>query len=108
MDYMYLNSLTVKHEYLIPIIDELLEGLNGAKFFSKIDLRSNIQGLSEAVCYGSLVHVHKVLEVLRQNKLFAKRSKCSSGQSRIEYLGHIISGVSIDPDKISCMTVAYS
>lgn len=39
MDYTYLNTLTVKHEYLIPIIDKLLE-LCGAKYFSKVDLWS--------------------------------------------------------------------
>jgi hypothetical protein len=40
--------------------------------------------------------------VLRENKLYAKMSKCSFAQSEDEYLGHIISakGVATDLAKI--------
>jgi Reverse transcriptase (RNA-dependent DNA polymerase) len=36
-------------------------------------------------------HIHKALSLLRENKLYAKRSKCEFAKTSVEYLGHVIS-----------------
>jgi hypothetical protein len=40
IDYRTLNSMTIKNKYPLPRIEDLVDRLKKAKFFSKIDLRS--------------------------------------------------------------------
>ena len=38
-DYQYVNDKTIKNDYPLPLISGLLDNLNGAKYFTKFDVR---------------------------------------------------------------------
>jgi hypothetical protein len=50
-------------------------------------------------------HVDKVLQLPKEQQLYAKPSKCFFGVKEVEYLGHILSheGVQVDPNKNKAM-----
>ena len=51
-------------------------------------------------------HVKKILSALQENKLFTKLEKCEFNQSKVEYLGFIVSaeGVSMDLSHVETIT----
>ena len=55
-------------------------------------------------------HLRQVLQILQDNQLYAKLSKCSFGQSSVAFLGHTLSadGLSVDLSKVSAVHRPYA
>ena len=162
VDFRKLNSKTIKDAYAIPRVEDSLHLLAGAKYFTKLDLRSGywqveiderdkaktafqvgtlgffefhrmpfglcnapatFQRLMER-CMGDMnlrdcliylddviifsatfeEHLNRLEAVfsrLKEHNLKLKASKCECLQSKVTYLGHIVSeaGIQTDPEK---------
>nr|GEY17887.1 putative reverse transcriptase domain-containing protein [Tanacetum cinerariifolium] len=127
-DYQELNKLTIKNRYPLPWIDDLFDKLQGARYFSKTDLRSAVfMDLMNRVCKPYLdklfivliediliylktkedheVHLKLVLELLKKEKVYAKFSKCEFWLREAHFLGHVVNhdGIHVDPSKIEAI-----
>jgi len=150
IDYRSLNAATTRNRYPLPRVDELFDQLAGARYFSKLDLRTGYwqirvaaedvpktaftsrhghfewlvlpMGLTNApaefmalmentfreelntfvlvflddiLVYSRTLEEHEahlrvVLQRLRDQKLFAKWSKCCFARQEVEFLGHFV------------------
>lgn len=165
VDYRQLNKVLIKNKYPLLRIDDLMDQLEGACVFRKIDLSlgyhqirvkdedfqktvfktrydnykysmmpfgvSNAPGVFMeymnhifhpcldqfvvAYIYGILIyskqneehaeHLRVVLQVLKENKLFAKLLKCKFWLQEVSFVGHVIygNGIVVDPSKVDAV-----
>nr|GEY28925.1 reverse transcriptase domain-containing protein [Tanacetum cinerariifolium] len=96
-----LNKLAIKNRYPLPRIDDLFDQLQGARYFSKIELRSVYSKSKDE----HEVHLRLVLEFLKKEELYAKFSKCEFWLQEVQFLGHVVnqSGIHVDPSKIKAV-----
>ncbi|UYV65369.1 K02A2.6-like [Cordylochernes scorpioides] len=79
VDYRHLNALTIDDKMPLPNIQEVIDRLQGAKYFTSLDIAS------------------EVLEKLYSQNLKLKLQKCSFIREEIEYLGYIIKYNQVTP-----------
>ncbi|KAL4309278.1 hypothetical protein GQ457_01G012100 [Hibiscus cannabinus] len=118
VDYRQLNDRTIKNKFPIPVVEDLLDELTGAKFFSKIDLRSGYWQIrvKEEDIYKTAFRTHhghfefKVMPFGLTNAPATFQSLMNAIfqpylRRFVEYLGHIISekGVATDSSKIEAI-----
>ncbi|KAI3762610.1 hypothetical protein L1987_53047 [Smallanthus sonchifolius] len=123
IDYRELNKLTIKNRYPLPRIDDLFDQLQVMPFGLTnapavfMDLMNRvckpyldkfvIVFIDDILIYSRTKEEHEhhlklILELLRNEKLYAKFSKCEFWIREVHFLGHVINknGIHVDPSKI--------
>nr|GFA07482.1 hypothetical protein [Tanacetum cinerariifolium] len=102
IDYRELNKPTIKNRYPLPRIDDLFDQLQGSSIYSKIDLRSDDILIYSKNEKEHEEHLKAILGLLKEEKLYAKFSKCEFFIPKVQFLGHVIDsrGIHVDPAKI--------
>ncbi|XP_070025032.1 uncharacterized protein [Nicotiana sylvestris] len=105
--YRQLNKITIKNKYPPPFIDDLFDQLLGDKPYLDSFV---IMFVNDILVYSRSREEHEqhlriVLQTLRENKLYAKFSKCKFLLELVAFLGHVVcsEGIKVDPKKIEAV-----
>ncbi|KAJ9561695.1 hypothetical protein OSB04_006855 [Centaurea solstitialis] len=115
IDYRELNKLTVKNRYPLPRIDDLFDQLQGASWFSKIDLRSGYhqmrvkeEDIEKTVFRTRYGHYESMIVFIDDILVYSKTKDDHEAHLRegSSVPRHVVNekGILVDPAKISAIT----
>ncbi|KAL8135142.1 hypothetical protein AgCh_009972 [Apium graveolens] len=117
IDYRDLNKLTIKNRYGHYAFLVMSFGLTNAptafmdlmnRVFKKYLDKCVIVFIDDILIYSKtkVEHLRIALEILREEQLYAKFSKCEFWQNEVQFLEHVINkeGVLVDPSKIEAVS----
>nr|GEX71355.1 hypothetical protein [Tanacetum cinerariifolium] len=106
IDYRELNRVTIRNHYSSPRIDDLFDQLQGAKFFSKIDLKSGYHQLrvKEHDIPKTAFRTHKFVIVFIDDILVYSKMKEEHEDHLRILLGTLPNGITMDPAKVEAIT----
>ena len=108
VDYRKLNSLTVKDTYPLPRMDECIDSMGEAQFFTALDANSGYWQIPVAkedrdkttfTCHAIVFsktfnehvkHVQDVLNILQRAGFSLKLKRCNFFTKTVDYLGHVV------------------
>jgi hypothetical protein len=92
------NSLAMFQGFMNHIFRDLIDEGHVVVYLDDILIFADNRSHHDAL-------VRRVLQILRENKLFLKPEKCSFGQQTLTYLGHIIGNgkIQMSPEKIKAV-----
>nr|GEY56326.1 hypothetical protein [Tanacetum cinerariifolium] len=104
IDYRELNKLTVKNRYLLLRIDDLFDQLQAFRTrYGHFEFQVMPFGLTNVLTNKEdhEKHLKTILELLKNEKLYAKFLKGDFWLNSVQFLGHVIesNGVHVDPTK---------
>ncbi|XP_048587367.1 uncharacterized protein LOC125570179 [Nematostella vectensis] len=108
VDYRKLNAVTVRDNYPLPLITDVLDSFSNAKHLTTLDLRNGYWQIAVApesrektafITYEEhLKDLEEVFQRLRNANIKLNPKKCTFAKKGIEYLGHIVSTEGIEPN----------
>ncbi|XP_076298022.1 uncharacterized protein LOC143217525 [Lasioglossum baleicum] len=125
VDYRKLNQKIVRDRYPLPLVEDQLDALQGAKLFSTLDLRNGFFHVPRDLLQQKVIlaymddiivpssdlesgiqKLEQVLAVASDHGLEINWKKCSWLRSKVEFLGHIVENGSVRPSEGKIAAVA--
>ncbi|RDY13205.1 Retrovirus-related Pol polyprotein from transposon 17.6, partial [Mucuna pruriens] len=110
VDYYQLNKLTIKNKYSLPSHECPMISMDHVnRIFHPFLDKFIIVFIDDILVYShnNEEHHKAVLEILKENKMYAKLSKCEFWLEKVNFMAHMLSivGIVVDPTKVEIFKI---